>query len=194
MKKLRAIIVVIAVVALIAVGYMAARLQAKNAEPDVSVTSIEEQLVMCSELATARLDYRGLVTYSDGDIPLINQKSFSMIFDASIKAGIRLEQAKVEVNGKTIRVELPAPEILDITVDSDSLEFYDEQFALFNWTKKEDTQTAIGYARENAEEKAKLSGILDEAKEQAETVVRTMLLPLTENEQYKLEVTSKQEN
>lgn len=191
MKKLRAIIVVIAVVALIAVGYLAARLQMKNSEPKISATSIEEQLVMCSELATARLDYRGLVKYSDGDIPLINQKSFSMVYDASIKAGIQLDEAEVTVSGKEIRVALPAPEILDITVDSDSLEFYDEQFALFNWTKKEDTQTAIGYAKENAREKAELSSILDEAKSQAETVIRAMLLPLTEDEQYTLEITSK---
>ena len=176
MKKIKTILIVVAAVALAGGGFWFARLLDRASEPGVNATSIREEISRCSELATARLDYRGLIKYSDGDIPLINQKSFSMIYDATIRAGIDLSQAEVEVSGNTITVTLPAPQILDITVDPDSLEFYDEQFALFNWTDKEDTTEAMSYAREDAEEKAGQEGLLEEASEQAKNVIETLVI------------------
>lgn len=187
MKKVRGIVTVIAVAALIAVGFLGARYLDSKKEPKVSAVMITEQLSQCSELATARLDYRGLIQYSDGDIPLINQKSFSMVYNAKIKAGIDLAQAKVTISGKVIKVQLPKPQILDVTVDSDSLEFYDEQFALFNWTNKEDTAKALSYARDDAQEKAGQIGLLEEARKQAETVINTLIVPLTDSDEYKVE-------
>lgn len=187
MKKFRGIIAAIAVVALIAVGFMGARLLDKNKEPEVSAVMISEQLSKCSELATSRLDYRGLINYSDGDIPLINQKSFSMVYNAKIKAGMDLSQAEVSISGKKIKVKLPEPQILDITVDEGSLEFYDEQFALFNWTNKEDTAKALSYAKEDAQEKAVHTGLLEEAKEQAKTVISTLIGPITDSSEYSVE-------
>lgn len=184
MKKIKWVIAAIAVVALIAVGFLAARLWEKNSEPEVSATAIEEELSKCSELATARLDYRGLIKYTDGDIPLINQKSFSMIYDAKIKAGINLEEAEVKVNDNTIEIVLPKPEILDITIDSDSLEFYDEHFAIFNWTDKEDTQKAMGYAMEDAKERAGEAKLLEEASKQAKTAIKALLGAFTEEGGY----------
>lgn len=187
MKKVRGIVTAIAVVALIAVGFLGARYLDSKKEPKVSAAMITEQLSQCSELATARLDYRGLIQYSDGDIPLINQKSFSMVYNAKIKAGIDLAQAKVTISGKVIKVQLPKPQILDVTVDSDSLEFYDEQFAIFNWTNKEDTAKALSYARDDAQEKAGQTGLLEEARKQAETVVNTLIVPITDSDEYKVE-------
>ena len=93
MKKIKTILIV---VALAGGGFGFARLLDRASEPEVNATSIREEISRCSELATARLDYRGLIKYSDGDIPLINQKSFSMIYDATIRAGIDLSQAEVE--------------------------------------------------------------------------------------------------
>lgn len=187
MKKLRGIAAGIAVVALIALGFFSARYLDSKKEPKVSAAMITEQLSQCSELATARLDYRGLIQYTDGEIPLINQKSFSMVYNAKIKAGIDLSEAKVTISNKTIKVTLPNPEILDVTVDSDSLEFYDEQFALFNWTNKEDTAKALGYAREDAQEKAGQTELLEEARKQAETVINTLIVPITDSDEYKVE-------
>ena len=61
MKKLQVILVVVASIALIAVGFLASRLLESGPEVTVSATSIEEQLTRCSSLTTARLEYRGLV-------------------------------------------------------------------------------------------------------------------------------------
>ena len=111
-----------------------------------------------------------------------------MIYDAQIKAGIDLSKADVSVSGDKISITVPEPEIQDITIDSDSLEFYDEQLALFNWTDKEDTTKAIAYAKEDAQAKAEQTDILSQASAQAETVIETLFAPLTEENSYQLEI------
>lgn len=190
MKKIHVITAVVASVALIMVGFLGARLLEKDDDVKVSAVSIEERLSKCSNLTTARLDYRGIIRYEDGDIQYINKKSFSMIYDAHIKAGIDLSQAEVSVSGRKITVTIPKPKIQDIVVDPDSLEFYDEKLALFNWTKKEDTAKAMEYAKEDAEEKAARTELIRQASEQAKTVITTLLAPVTEDsgEEYTFEI------
>lgn len=178
MRKFRTLIFLVMVVALVALGYQTGKSRAQEKAPKIDATAISEQISKCSSLTTALLDYRGIVKYTDGEIAFINQKSFSMIYDAHVKAGVDLSQAEVDVSGNTVTVTLPKAEIQDISVDSDSLKFYDEQFALFNWTNKEDTAKAIEYAKEDALTKAQASDILIQASEQAETAITTLLSPL----------------
>lgn len=189
MKKMRSLIIIIAAAALVAVGFLGAKLLNKEPKVTVSAVSIEERLSKCSSLTTARLDYRGIIKYSEGEIDFINKKSFSMIYDAHIKAGVDLSQAVVEVSGKSISIRIPAPEIQDITIDSDTLEFYDEKFALFNWTNKEDTTKAIAYAKNDAEAKAGQTDILEQAREQAAAVIETLIQPITEDNTNSYELT-----
>lgn len=190
MKKIHVITAVVASIALITVGFLGARLLEKEDDIKVSASSIEEKLNKCSDLTTARLDYRGMIRYEDGDIQYINKKSFSMIYDAHIKAGIDLSQARAAVNGKKITVTIPRPEIQDIVVDPDSLEFYDEKLALFNWTKKEDTAKAMKAAKEDADKKAAQTELIKQASEQARTVITTLLAPVAEesSEEYIFEI------
>ena len=138
MKK---IVMVIVAVALIAAGVFGTLAVQRTFEPSISLssTSIQEQLSDCSELATAKLDYRGLVRYENGDIDFITKKAFTMVYDAEVRAGVDLAQARVEVSGNAITVSLPAPQLLGIEIDPNSLEFYDSSFALFNWENKQDT-------------------------------------------------------
>lgn len=180
MKKIHIIIAVIAAAALVAAGFMGAKLLDREPQVTLSAETVTARLNACSDLTTARLDYRGLIKYSEGEIPLLTKKSFSMIYDAHIKAGIDLSAAKVTVTADQVKVILPSPMVQEITVDSDSLEFYDEASALFNWTSKEDTVTAMQYAREDAEEKAGDSQLLSQAKAQAELVVKNLLAPVEE--------------
>lgn len=190
MKKIHVITALVASIALITVGFLGARLLEKEDNMKVSASSIEEKLSKCSDLTTARLDYRGIIRYEDGDIQYINKKSFSMIYDAHIKAGIDLSQAKVSVKGKKITVTIPKPEIQDIVVDPDSLEFYDEKLALFNWTKKEDTAKAMKAAKQDADQKAAQTDLIEQASEQARTVITTLLTPVAEenSEEYSFEI------
>ena len=62
MKKIHIITAVIASIALMTAGFMGARLLDKSNEPRVTAASIEERLSKCSDLTTARLDYRSAST------------------------------------------------------------------------------------------------------------------------------------
>ncbi|MDO4313853.1 MAG: DUF4230 domain-containing protein [Eubacteriales bacterium] len=190
MKKVKFICLLAAALLFAAAGFAGARYIYREPEPVISTAAIEEKLIQCSLLTTARLEYRGLVQYSEGEIPLINKKGFSMIYDAQICAGIDLSQADIAVDGDTIRITLPKPSIQSIEINPDTVEFYDEQYALFNWTNKEDVTTAMEYARQDAQVHADSSELLAQAKEQAHTVIETLLIPITDDSasHYKLEI------
>ena len=163
MKK---IVMVIVAVALIAAGVFGTLAVQRTFEPSISLssTSIQEQLSDCSELATAKLDYRGLVRYENGDIDFITKKAFTMVYDAEVRAGVDLAQA---------------PQLLGIEIDPNSLEFYDSSFALFNWENKQDTAEALKVAQQDAEGKVNQANMLGQAKAQAHTLVENLLKPFT---------------
>ena len=190
MKKIRVAITIIAVIALIAVGFLSARLLDKDDNVKVSTSAIQERLSKCSSLTTAKLDYRGIIKYEDGDIQYINKKSFSMIYNAHVTAGVDLSQASVEVKDRKIIITIPKATLQEIIVDADSLEFYDEKLALFNWTDKEDTAKAMEYAKKGADERAAQTDILTQASEQAKTVIETLIMPIAEDNgnEYELEL------
>ena len=171
MKK---IVMVIVAVALIAAGVFGTLAVQRTFEPSISLssTSIQEQLSDCSELDTAKLDYRG-------DIDFITKKAFTMVYDAEVRAGVDLAQARVEVSGNAITVSLPAPQLLGIEIDPNSLEFYDSSFALFNWENKQDTAEALKVAQQDAEGKVNQANMLEQAKAQAHTLVENLLKPFT---------------
>jgi hypothetical protein len=107
----------------------------------------------------------------------MTKKSFSMIYQANIRAGVDLSLAKVSLTPGTIRVRLPEAEIQSLEVNTDSLRFYDEHFALFNWSDKEDIALAIKAAREDVEKNADLEKLKTQARKQAETVIYQLIKP-----------------
>ncbi len=178
MKKILLLIVAVALVAAGVVGTLAFQ---RAFEPSVKLTStsIQEQLSNSSELATAKLEYRGLVRYENGDIDFINKKGFTMVYDAEVRAGVDLSQASVDVNGNRVTVHLPRATLLGIEIDPNSIEFYDSTFALFNWENKQDTTEALKVAQQDAESRVNQTGMIDQATAQAHTLVENLLHPFT---------------
>ena len=164
-------------------------------EPKVSLdaVTVTEQLENCQELATAKLEYRGLVTYEEGEIDWITKTGFTMIYDATVRAGVDLSEAEVSVDGADITIDLPAASIQSVEVDADSLEFYDEKYALFNWQDREDTAAALELAEDDAEAKAEEDGLVELAEEQAVETIETLFSPFTTDGSYTLTVTVAEE-
>lgn len=190
MKSIRFWGVVIGAAALVAVGFLGAKLLDRAAEPSITINAdtVAEQLIECSELATMKLEYRGLVTYEEGELPLLTKKAFTMIYDADVLAGVDLSQAAIDVTGSSVKVSLPAATVQSIAIDPDSLQFYDQRYALLNWQDRDDTAKALQMAQDDAEAKVDHTTMIADAQEQAETVIETMLLPFTENGDYAVEV------
>ena len=144
-------------------------------EPVITMEYVDKKLKNISELSTAEMTYNGLYTIVEGNIPFITQKGFSMTYEAQVKAGIDASAIKVEVTDEEVIVTLPKAEIQMSYVNPDSIQFYDEKMALFNWTEKTDVTEAISSAEADVAEKADLDGLLERASKQAEYIVKGLL-------------------
>lgn len=144
-------------------------------EPELTSAFVSGKLEAVSELTTARLTYTGLIKYSEGKIPFLTQNSFSMIYTAKVRAGIDLGRAEIEIGEEQVVITLPECEVQSIDIDEGSIEFYDEHWALFNRTEKEDVIDTISAAREDVQEKADLESLLKSADLQTRQLVAELL-------------------
>ncbi len=148
-------------------------------EPSIDVAALEAQIADCSDLTTAKLSYTGFVSYEEGDIPLLTKKAFSMKYVAEARAGVDLSKAKVTLSEDTIKVKLPKAETQVIAIDPNSLEFFDEKRALFNWQDRADSATALEAAEADVEDKIDQTALIEEANKQAHLVIEELLAPFT---------------
>ena len=133
----------------------------RDREPEITGTFIDSKLEAAGELTSAKMIYNGLIHYSDGSIPFLTQKAFNMTYRAEVRAGVDLSKAV---------------EIFDISIDNDSIQYYDEKAALLNWERKEDVLDAIASAKEDVEQQTKEMDDLETmAQEQAKTLITGML-------------------
>lgn len=168
-------LVLLALLAGMAAGvYGYARYSAPK-EPELTSAFVSGKLEAVSELTTAKLTYTGLIKYSEGKIPFLTQNSFSMIYTAKVRAGIDLAKAQIEVQEEQVVITLPECEVQAIEVDESSIEFYDERWALFNRTEKEDVIDMVSAAKEDVSGKADVESLLENARQQTELIVRGLL-------------------
>lgn len=174
MKKAIAAVVVLAL--LFAGGFYAGT---HHTEKNISTDekTISATLEKCSDLASARYDYTGLIKYEDGKYTFLTKTGFSMVYDSYVKAGIDLGDADVSVSGGEISVVLPEAKVTDVVIDESSLEFYDKKFALLNRRDETDTKEALKIAKKDAEDKATEAGIIEMAEKNAADLVEGILEP-----------------
>ena len=191
MKRNHTALYLIATIALVAVGFLASQLYTRMTTPTVKLdtTTVTSQLVKCQDLVTAKLEYRGLVTYEEGDIDWINKKGFTMVYDATVAAGVDLSKADVSVDGRDVKIVLPQAKMTSASIDPDSLKFYDEKSALFNWQNKTDTAEALKLAKKDAKKKIDESALIATANDQAKSAVETLFAPFTGDNGYNVTVT-----
>ena len=150
-------------------------LSGETSEPEITIEYINKKLEKISDLSTAEMTYNGIYTLEEGNIPFITKTGFTMAYVAEVKAGINASLIKTEVTEDKVIVTLPEAEIQMAKVDSNSIQFYDEKHALFNWSEKTDVTEAISAAEADVREKADLNGLLEKAAKQAEYVVKGIL-------------------
>lgn len=168
---------ILAVIAILILGFTAGKYmeEKKHDKADLSASAISAQISELSELSTAELQYRGIVRYSEGVLNFITKKEFTMLYDANIKAGVDLSDVKIDIQENKITVSLPAAQIQNITIDPNSLEFYDEKFAIFNFQNRTDTVVALQYAEEDINKKAEKTDLLATADERAQALITSFL-------------------
>ena len=139
--------------------------------------NITTALEKSSELITSKVNFKGIAKYSDAGVPIINKGDFVMLYTATVKAGIDIEKVEFAIDNtnRTVYIYVPKAEIIDVKIDSDSLEYINESFVLFNNDEKADTAKALKMAEENAEKDALETGILDLADQQSQTLIKGIL-------------------
>lgn len=148
---------------------------ASPATQEITIDYINRKLKNISSLSTAEMTYNGLYTVSEGKIPFITKKGFSMLYTATVHAGIDASLIEIEITEDKVIVALPTAKIQMSWVDPNSIQFYDEKQALFNWTQKTDVTEALSAAETDVKEKADTDGLIERANQQAEYIIKGIL-------------------
>lgn len=155
------------------VCFFAGRSIGKSAgSTEMSAVVLENRLTEISEFASLTYTYTNMAEFENSKdfygikVPFTT-KSFIITYDGTIKAGVDLAKAEVDVSGKKITVTLPAAEILSHEIDEDSLEIFDENTSIFNPLKVSDYNTFNKEQKAEMEKKATDKGLLTEAGKKA---------------------------
>ena len=103
--RLTAVIVIAVVVVIVAI------LWKQEKEPEITSSFINNKIEAAGELTSAKMIYNGLVRYSDGEIPFLTKKAFTMIYRAQVSAGIDTEKVTASVTDSKVTVRLPGGEL-----------------------------------------------------------------------------------
>ena len=177
-KKIISIIVfiimlILLVLAIFGIFFLVDQFKKGNENSVLSLVSYK--LEDASELTSKKLHYTGLITYSDGDIPILKQGKFSMIYQAEVRAGIDFSKLNIIITKDKVFIKIPKANIQSIDIDTSKLKFYDEQFAFFNTDQKEDLKKAIEAAKKDLENSTLLNDLVKEADKSAKILLKRIL-------------------
>ena len=156
-------------------GYLIKSWIVKQHEPKITSTTLGEKLQAVSDLTSAKVDYSGILTITEGDIPFITEKGFTMRYSAEIKAGIDVSEVEIEVKDDEVEVTVPEADIQEVKVDPNSIVFYDRKMSLFNWNTNEDTVDAVKEAENDALAMINKIALKAEADKQIEEIYTAIL-------------------
>ena len=207
-KTKKAIGGVVAICILAAVIFFAGTVfGGKQSEPKITSTALTQQLQEVNDLAVMEYNYTKVgkfensLTLNGWNIPL-TKKSFLLTYAGQLKAGVRMDQAEVDVKGKTITVLLPEveilinlhleyydDEILSNIIDEKSIEVYDETKNIFNPISIEDYTAFATQQKDKVADEAVENGLLSEAATKSQSAIRKFFNMIPEiKEQYSIEV------
>ncbi len=176
MRKVRNVIFGILFIGIIFVGGV--YYGSQEDEPEISSDLIEHQLVEAQDLVTMTYHYTNASAFENqrdfNGFPLpFTNKSFILMYDGEIDAGIDMTQVSVVVNEMTqeIVVDLPEAEIFNHEINSASVEVYDESDTIFNQIQVEDYTTFFEEQKEEVESDAIERGLITEAQAKSEDAV-----------------------
>lgn len=147
-----------------------------------TVTSdlIETRLEEIAELASVNYIYKNMGQFENTStfyglaIPFTTKK-FILSYNGEIKAGIDLRDIKVDLSEQTITVEMPEAKILSHAIDENSVTVFDEKTSLFNPIKIGDMTSFTADQKDQMEKEVIEKGLLAQAKESAEKMIKSML-------------------
>lgn len=150
--------------------------------PTINSIQVITDVQSIGELATIKYIYTDMgkfensQKFKDYNIPL-TEKSFILSWNGTIKAGVDITEIKIDIDEvtKVITIHLPNAKILSHETDEDSIEVFDESNNIFNPITLDDYSTFFAESKMDMEQRALDNGILDDAIENAKTVITQIL-------------------
>jgi hypothetical protein len=137
------------------------------------------------QLATVRWKESVIVTRESGGTDLeqlVSGEKVLLVATGDVEAGVNLADLgrdDVRVEGETVTIRLPEPEILSVSLDEEETGVYDRDFSLLNFRPDDDlVEEARGVAVDRIEQAARDEEILDQAEQNAENSVRAFVTTL----------------
>lgn len=159
--------------------------KSKSETPEYTSDSILEKISFIQELSLVKYNYSGVISYNKNNREIMtfevpySKKSFLIKYNGYVKAGINMQETKVEVEGNIVRVHLPKPIVLETVIDEKSMLVYDEKMEIFAEKKMlKDYQKAIVGEKNRITRNAVEKGILTESSDQAHKFIRNFLSEL----------------
>lgn len=155
-------------------------------KPVYNSSSIVQSIDQISELSVVQYNYTTVIglkqskSLNNVEIPFTG-KSFLATYDGEIKAGVQLAADILDhavAEGSSVTLTLGKAEITNHSVDESSLVVYDQSKNIINQIEIEDYNNAIVEEKKNMEQKAIESGILEQAEERADVILRKLLLDM----------------
>lgn len=187
---LRHILLTIFVLAMMAAAFCLGSAKERIGQAKVDTDYVKTLITRSSDLTAAKYTFTGITEYQDAGIPVLNQSDFIMVYKATARAGIDVEQVKVKVddNSRTVFLTIPKATVQDVNVDTSSISYFDEGFAIANLDQKQDSNKAIDMAKKDAMEEVSTSGVLEMADTQSEALIKGILQPAIPSD-YTFEIT-----
>ena len=85
-----------------------------------------------------------------------------------------MSEVDVEVKRSEVIITVPKTKITNISIDEDSIKFYDKKFALFKGDSKEDVIKAMQQAKTDVEENGNVEELLTQAEKQTDVILKSL--------------------
>ncbi|MDP8949135.1 MAG: DUF4230 domain-containing protein [Actinomycetota bacterium] len=138
-----------------------------------------------NQLATVRWKESVIVTRESGGTELeqiLSGERVLLVAAGDVEAGVNLADLgrdDVRVDGETVTVRLPEPEILSVSLHEDETRVYDRDFGLLNFRADDDlVEEARDVAVDRIEKAARDEDILNQAEQNAENSIRAFVTSL----------------
>ena len=114
-------------------------------------------------------------------------------YDVIVRAGLDFEQIEWSVDepNKVIEVKLPEIRVLNSELDTESFKLYLEDESIFRRISMEENNDSMIEMEENARRQAVGNGLLDEARANAEAILRSFFAGVYDLEKYDIIFTDK---
>ena len=137
------------------------------------------------QLATVRWRESVVITRESGGTDLerllVGEKVL-LVAAGDVEAGVNLDDLgrdDINVDGETVTMRLPDPEVLSVNLDEDATRVYDRDYGILNVRPDDDlAEEARAAAVGEIEQAARDEDILDQAEQNAEDSIRAFVISL----------------